>query len=159
MAAGSPCASASDHLVDKESFREIGSVAGKAEYDGRNELVELTPANAVMGRAKIDGRPVAVIGDDFTVRGGSADRNDQGKVTFIEQYANQYRVPIAAHDRGLGWRRLREDHRDHRPRQCAGRERLGMGGAEYGLGCPPWAWASARLPASARRGSRPRTTR
>ena len=26
-----------------------------------------------MGRARIDGRPVIVLGDDFTVRGGSAD--------------------------------------------------------------------------------------
>ena len=52
---------------------QIGSIAGKAEYDGRNDLVDLMPANAVMGRAKIDGRPVAVTGDDFTVRGGSAD--------------------------------------------------------------------------------------
>src|SRR5271167_73183 len=62
-----------DRLVDPGSFREIGSIAGKAEYDGRNDLLDLMPANAVMGRAKINGRPVAVTGDDFTVRGGSAD--------------------------------------------------------------------------------------
>jgi acetyl-CoA carboxylase carboxyltransferase component len=58
-----------DRLVDAGSFREVGSIAGMARYDGRNDLVELMPANAVMGRAKIDGRPVAVTGDDFTVRG------------------------------------------------------------------------------------------
>ena len=40
-----------DRLVDKNSFREVGSVAGMAEYDGKNDLVNLTPANAVMGRA------------------------------------------------------------------------------------------------------------
>ena len=78
-----------DRLVDKESFREIGSVAGKAEYDGKNDLVELTPSNAVMGRAKIDGRHVAVAGDDFTVRGGSADATIKEKAIFIERYANQ----------------------------------------------------------------------
>src|SRR5215472_9494967 len=74
-----------DRLVDKESFREVGSVAGKAEYDGRNDLVDLTPANAVMGRAKIDGRHVAVTGDDFT-----------------ERYANQYRVPLVRMIEGSG---------------------------------------------------------
>jgi len=91
-----------DRLVDKDSFREIGSVAGKAEYDGRNDLVELTPANAVMGRAKIDGRHVAVTGDDFTVRGGSADATIKEKDLFIERYANQYRVPLIRIIEGSG---------------------------------------------------------
>ena len=91
-----------DRLVDKESFREIGTVAGKAEYDGKNDLVELTPANAVMGRAKIDGRHVAVAGDDFTVRGGSADATIKEKAIFIERYANQYRVPLIRMIEGSG---------------------------------------------------------
>src|SRR4030095_13044838 len=72
-----------DRLVDKDIFREIGSIAGKAEYDGRNDLVDLMPANAVMGRGKIDGRHVAVTGDDFTVRGGSADATIKEKDIFI----------------------------------------------------------------------------
>src|SRR4030081_1765805 len=82
-----------DRLVDKDSFREIGSIAGKAEYDGRNDLVDLMPPTAVMGGAKIAGRPVAVTGDDFTVRGGSADATIKEKDIFIERYANQYPVP------------------------------------------------------------------
>ena len=124
-----------------------------------NDLVDLTPANVVMGRGKIDGRPVAVTGDDFTVRGGSADATIKEKSIFIERYANQYRVPRDPHDRGLGRRRLGEDHRDHRPRQRAGRQRLGMGGAEHGHRADRRAWASARSRASAPRASPPRTTR
>ena len=91
-----------DRLVDQGSFREIGSIAGKAEYDGRNDLVDLTPANAVMGRGKIDGRHVAVTGDDFTVRGGSADATIKEKDIFIERYANQYRVPLIRMIEGSG---------------------------------------------------------
>ena len=91
-----------DCLVDKESFREIGSVSGMAEYDRRNDLVELTPGNAVMGRGRIDGRPVVVTGDDFTVRGGSADATIKGKNTFIERYANQYRIPLIRMIEGSG---------------------------------------------------------
>ena len=91
-----------ERLVDKESFREVGSVAGMAEYDGKNDLVNLTPANAVMGRAKIDGRHVAVTGDDFTVRGGSADATIKEKDLFIERYANQYRVPLIRMIEGSG---------------------------------------------------------
>ena len=91
-----------DRLVDQGSFREIGSIAGKAEYDGRNDLVDLMPANAVMGRGKIDGRHVAVTGDDFTVRGGSADATIKEKDIFIERYANQYRVPLIRMIEGSG---------------------------------------------------------
>ncbi|SKA38833.1 Acetyl-CoA carboxylase, carboxyltransferase component [Enhydrobacter aerosaccus] len=91
-----------DRLVDAGSFREIGSVAGKAEYDGRNDLVHLMPANSVMGRARIDGRPVAVTGDDFTVRGGSADATIKEKAIYIERYANQYRVPLIRMIEGSG---------------------------------------------------------
>jgi acetyl-CoA carboxylase carboxyltransferase component len=91
-----------DRLVDQGSFREIGSIAGKAEYDGKNDLVDLMPANAVMGRGKIDGRHVAVTGDDFTVRGGSADATIKEKDIFIERYANQYRVPLIRMIEGSG---------------------------------------------------------
>jgi hypothetical protein len=73
-----------------------------AEYDGKNDLVDLTPGNSVMGRARIDGRHVAVTGDDFTVRGGSADATIKGKAIFIERYANQYRVPIVRLIEGSG---------------------------------------------------------
>src|SRR5437667_12138593 len=59
-----------DRLLDKGSFRELGTIAGKPEYDERNDLVELTPANAVMGRGQTDGRPVAATGDDLTLPRG-----------------------------------------------------------------------------------------
>ena len=62
-----------DGLIDQGSFHEVGAIAGKAEYDAAGELTKLMPSNCVMGRARIDGRAVIVLGDDFTVRGGSAD--------------------------------------------------------------------------------------
>ena len=62
-----------DKLVDADSFHEIGAVSGIGEYDEHGELKHLTPANCVFGRGRIDGRTVVVVGDDFTVRGGSAD--------------------------------------------------------------------------------------
>jgi len=62
-----------DRLVDAGSFHETGAIAGSATYDEHNELKSFTAANSIFGRARIDGRPVVVVGDDFTVRGGSAD--------------------------------------------------------------------------------------
>ena len=60
-------------LLDKDSFHEIGKIAGKAEYDENGELIKFIPSNFVMGRGKINDRNVVVGGDDFTVRGGAAD--------------------------------------------------------------------------------------
>src|ERR1700741_1974264 len=60
-----------EQLGDRASFHEVGAIAGKAEYDASGNLKVLTPSNCVMGRASIDGRPIVVLGDDFTVRGGS----------------------------------------------------------------------------------------
>ena len=50
-----------------------------------------------MGLANIDGRPVAVGGEDFTVRGGiswSGDRKKGGQGGFIEDLAASYRIPL-----------------------------------------------------------------
>ena len=58
-------------LIDPGSFHEVGAIAGKAEYDDQGELMGFTASNCVMGRAAVDGRPVVVVGDDFTIRGGS----------------------------------------------------------------------------------------
>src|ERR1700750_187222 len=59
-----------DGLIDRGSFHEIGAVAGLGEYDAQGELKHVTPANCVFGRARVDGRTVVVVGDEFTVRGG-----------------------------------------------------------------------------------------
>jgi acetyl-CoA carboxylase carboxyltransferase component/acyl-CoA synthetase (AMP-forming)/AMP-acid ligase II len=80
-------------LVDPGSFREVGGLAGRAEYEG-SELTAFTPANFVMGRAHVDRRPVVVAGDDFTVRGGAADGGGHGKQMYAEQMAHDLRIPI-----------------------------------------------------------------
>ena len=56
-----------DALVDPGTFREIGALSGKGTYDALGQLVSFTPANRLTGRAQIDGRPVVISGDDFTV--------------------------------------------------------------------------------------------
>ena len=60
-------------LVDKNSFHEIGALAGKASYDENGSLQAFTPSNFVLGTANLGGRKVVIGGDDFTVRGGAAD--------------------------------------------------------------------------------------
>ena len=55
-----------DALLDNDSFHEVGALAGAVQYDANGEITEYLPANCVMGRGTIDGRPVVVSGDDFT---------------------------------------------------------------------------------------------
>ena len=91
-----------NQLVDDKSFHEIGAVSGIAEYDADNELKMLTPANCVFGRAKVNGRTVVVVGDDFTVRGGSADASISAKPLMAEQMAHDFRLPIIRVIEGSG---------------------------------------------------------
>src|SRR5262249_39091272 len=149
-------------LVDPESFHEVGAIAGRASYDAGNELEQLTPSNCVFGRARIDGRPVVVVGDDFTVRGGSADATIREKPLMAEMMAAGVRLPIIRIIEGSG------GGAGPGPSRPRGAPPGGAGAA------PPWAsttpvrtsrrcrwWrsASVRSPASARRALPPATTR
>ena len=91
-----------DKLIDQNSFHEIGAISGIAEYDENSELKDLTPANCVFGRGKIDGRTVVVVGDDFTVRGGSADASISAKPLMAEEMAHDFRLPIIRVIEGSG---------------------------------------------------------
>src|SRR5262249_40290144 len=109
-----------ERLVDTGSFHEVGKIAGRAQYDERNDLVNLTPSNFVFGRARVDGRPVVVGGDDFTVRGGSADATIKGKHLMCERMANEMRLPLIRLVEGSGGRRsvetIQTTGRAHAPR-------------------------------------------
>jgi acetyl-CoA carboxylase carboxyltransferase component len=91
-----------NRLVDPGSFHEIGAIAGRGRYAEDGSLIELSPSNTVMGRARIDGRPVVVCGDDFTVRGGAADAAIWQKQVMAEQMANELRLPIVRLIDGTG---------------------------------------------------------
>ena len=82
-----------DALVDASSFREHGEVAGQTSVgaDGRERF---TPANVVVGTARIDGRPVVVAGDDFTIRGGSYSPAGLRKGIYADELAVRRRLPL-----------------------------------------------------------------
>ncbi len=91
-----------DQLLDPGSFHEVGALAGRAEYDADGALGGFTPANCIFGRGLVDGRPVVVVGDDFTVRGGSADATIKEKPIMAEQMAQELRLPIIRVIEGSG---------------------------------------------------------
>ena len=83
-----------DALIDPGSLHEVGKIAGAATYDEDGAMESFRPANMVFGRAKIGGRPVVVLGDDFTVRGGAADASIGRKMMLAEQTALEWRMPM-----------------------------------------------------------------
>ncbi|WP_278247660.1 carboxyl transferase domain-containing protein, partial [Teichococcus deserti] len=91
-----------DRLADAGSFHEIGAIAGRADYRADGSLETLTPSNCVFGRARLDGRPVVLVGDDFTVRGGSADATIREKPLMAERMAHEFRLPILRVIEGSG---------------------------------------------------------
>ncbi len=83
-------------LADSGSFQEVGKLTGKGTYV-EGKLTKVAPAPYVMGLARIDGRPVAIGGEDFTVRGGTSwgsDRRKGGQGGFVEDLAHEYRIPL-----------------------------------------------------------------
>jgi acetyl-CoA carboxylase carboxyltransferase component len=91
-----------EHLLDPGSFREVGSLAGKVVYDEQGKLVSMTPSNFVTGRGRIDGRPVILGCDDFTVRGGASDGAIGNKMGWSERTARDSRLPVVRLVDGTG---------------------------------------------------------
>lgn len=86
-----------EKISDAGSFQEVGTLAGTGVYDQHNQLVSVTPAPYVAGIAKINGRSVAIGGEDFTVRGGTtfgSSRRKGGQGGLIEDLSHFYRIPL-----------------------------------------------------------------
>jgi acetyl-CoA carboxylase carboxyltransferase component len=91
-----------DAMLDEGTFHETGKVAGMAQYDGNNDLEGFMASNFIFGRGRVNGRQVVVGGDDFTVRGGSADATIKEKHIMCEQMANSLRLPLIRIIEGSG---------------------------------------------------------
>ncbi len=108
-----------DSLADPGSFREIGTLAIRKRFDSEGNPLEPTPSAYVMGLAEIEGRPVAVGGEDFTVEGGAIgvglDRAKGGMGGFVEDLAHFYRTPLVMCMEGVGGGVGREAEEGHAP--------------------------------------------
>ena len=89
-------------LVDEGSWRETGTLAGRGAYGDDGTLTGFTPTNFVVGQGRVNGRPVVVQGDDFTVRGGAADASIWEKYVWPEKAANEFRLPLVRLVDGTG---------------------------------------------------------
>ena len=91
-----------DKLLDSGSFHEMGALSGSGEYEAHGRLQHVSPANCVFGHGRIAGKPVVAVGDDFIVRGGSADTSISNKPLMAEDMAAELRLPIVRIIEGSG---------------------------------------------------------
>lgn len=82
-----------DTLLDPSSFVELGTLVGSVPADG-----------IVAGHGRINGRPVLVGAEDFTVLGGSIGPGSSTKRYRIAELAGQERVPLIMLLEGAGHR-------------------------------------------------------
>jgi acetyl-CoA carboxylase carboxyltransferase component len=83
------------HLLDTGSFHELGTLAGGDD----------APADAiVMGSGRIDGRPVMVAAEDFTVKAGTISATANAKRHRVAELARADRVPLVMMLEGAGYR-------------------------------------------------------
>lgn len=80
-----------DIFTDAGSFNEIGTLVGSQSYHGE----KTAPADALVGgTAQINGQPVVIAVEDFTVQGGSIGHGTNAKRVRLATLALQQKLPF-----------------------------------------------------------------
>ena len=80
-----------DHLLDSDSFVESGLYATAM----RPEVRDKSPADGkIAGFGRIDGRPVCVVSNDFTVLGASSSVINGKKIRHMREVADRRKMPL-----------------------------------------------------------------
>ncbi|MGY9053991.1 MAG: acyl-CoA carboxylase subunit beta [Alphaproteobacteria bacterium] len=80
-----------DYLLDDDSFLEAGLHA----FSIRPETREKSPADGkIAGYGKVDGRPVALVANDFTVLGASSSQVNMKKMGHMKKTARERGMPL-----------------------------------------------------------------
>ncbi len=88
-------------LCDAESFTELGALVGGSPPAGGEPI----PADGLIGgKARIDDRPVVVLAEDFTTRGGSIGHGNHAKRVRLVTLAGQEQIPLVLMLDGAGER-------------------------------------------------------
>ena len=132
-----------DHLLDKGSFREFGTLVGGDDRGRRHRRRVRTRSTA---------RPVMVGAEDFTTLAGSIGPGGNAKRYRLAELALRDRIPLVMLLEGAGFRPTRRALRPHADRPA-------RAGAVLGPGPDGRRPCSARRPATARWSRRYATSR
>src|SRR3954467_5235871 len=89
-------------LIDKDSFIESGLFGASGVYP---EQAEETPTDGkIAGFGRIDGRDVAIVVNDFTVKGASTSSTNGKKVAHMKRTATERGMPLVVVGESTGAR-------------------------------------------------------
>ncbi len=83
-----------DALVDPGSFKEHGALTAHLTYEADGSYRDYTPANAIIGSGRLDGRRAVITAEDYTVRAGSSEASLADKWIWAETLALEMRQPL-----------------------------------------------------------------
>lgn len=94
-------------LVDPGSFQEVGKLAALRTRTRDGEHKETLPSSLVCGFAKVDGRPIAVGAEDYTVAmapwtGLYLEKSKGVFPGYLEDIAHQWEIPIVLFLQSVG---------------------------------------------------------
>ena len=94
-------------LVDAGSFQEVGKLATLETRTGDGTPKQTLPSSLVCGFAKVDGRPIAVGAEDYTVAMGPwtglyLEKSKGVFPGYLEDLAHQWNIPIVLFLQSVG---------------------------------------------------------
>lgn len=81
-------------LLDPGSFVEINQFVEKRNIDFGLDKMDLPADGVITGYGTVDGRPVAVFAQDFTVMGGSLGEMHGYKIAYLLDFAMKLGIPV-----------------------------------------------------------------
>jgi acetyl-CoA carboxylase carboxyltransferase component len=91
-----------DYFIDPGSYIETGMFGVSSAIDADRET---TPADGkVAGFARVDGRPVGVVSNDFTVKGASSSQTNMKKIGHVKRVATERGFPLVFFGEATGAR-------------------------------------------------------
>ncbi|WP_417516051.1 acyl-CoA carboxylase subunit beta [Minwuia sp.] len=91
-------------MLDPGSFREIGALVEPMRDTDLTSVLEAPADGIVAGRGTIEGRPVYILADDFTVLGGSVGPIGSDKTQRLMDLAERTGYPLVWLQEGAGHR-------------------------------------------------------
>ncbi|MEM2175768.1 MAG: carboxyl transferase domain-containing protein [Archaeoglobaceae archaeon] len=83
-----------DLLLDQGSFVELNPFVERRNVDFGLDKMDLPADGVVTGYGTVDGRPVAVFAQDFTVMGGSLGEMHGYKIAYLLDFAMKIGIPV-----------------------------------------------------------------
>lgn len=81
-----------DALVDKDSFLELGLLGASGLYE--SDVAKTPRDGKVVGFARIDGRDVGVVVNDFTTMGASTSATNSKKMGYVRKVCTEKGMPF-----------------------------------------------------------------